>query len=170
MKHIIPQEHIENKIYFIRGERVMLDNDLACLYGVSTKVFNQAVKRKKERFPGEFMFQLTKTEYENLRSQIVTSNWGGRRYLPLAFTEHGIAQLSVVLNSKRAIQVNIQIIKSFIKLRQMALKYKDIWQKIEEMEKKYDKKFAVVFEALKSILLAGPEKPKKIIGFTQKDS
>ena len=116
---MLPAESITNKIYFLRDHKVMLDRDLAELYGVETKVFKQAVRRNKERFPDDFMFVLTNQEVRNLRSQIVTSSWGGTRYLPMAFTEQGVAMLSSVLNSKRAIHANIQIIKAFVKLRQM---------------------------------------------------
>src|SRR3989339_1392673 len=121
MNSIIPIEKIEKKIYFIREQRVILDKDLAELYGVETKKFNQAVKRNITRFPGDFMYKLTKDEYENLRSQFVTSSWGGRRYLPYAFTETGVAMLSSILNSKKAIEVNLQIMRAFIKLQGMIL-------------------------------------------------
>ena len=161
---MLPAESITNKIYFLRDHKVMLDRDLAELYGVETKVFKQAVRRNKERFPDDFMFVLTNQEVRNLRSQIVTSSWGGTRYLPMAFTEQGVAMLSSVLNSKRAIQVNIQRIKAFVRLRQMLATHDDLRQKIESMEEKYDKQFRMVFEAIKQ-LLQEDEKPKKRIGF-----
>jgi phage regulator Rha-like protein len=164
MDEIVLRQRIESKIYFIRGQKVMLDSDLAELYGVKTKELNKAVKRNKERFPDDFMFQLTKKETENLRSQIGTSSWGGRRYLPYAFTEQGVAMLSSVLRSKRAIYVNIQIMRTFTKLREILSTHKDLQRKIEEMEKKYDQQFKIVFDAIKA-LLQHPEPKKRPIGF-----
>ena len=161
---LIPQETIESKIFSIRGKRVMLDRDLAILYGVETKYLKQQVNRNIERFPDDFMFQLTRKEFNNLRSQIATSTWGGVRYLPYAFTEQGVAMLSSVLKSKRAIQVNIQIMRAFIKLKEMLLTHKVLKQKVEEMEKKYDSQFKIVFDAIKQ-LLEPPAKPKAKIGF-----
>ncbi|MEE9604045.1 MAG: ORF6N domain-containing protein [Candidatus Scalindua sp.] len=161
----IPEETIEGKILLIRHKKVMLDTDLALLYEVEIRALNQAVKRNIERFPGDFMFQLTKGEYESLRSQFVTLRRGQhRKYLPYAFTEQGVAMLSSVLNSKRAIQVNIQIMRAFIKLREMLLTHKELKQKIEAMERKYDYQFKIVFDAIKK-LLEPPEKPKGKIGF-----
>ena len=165
MKGLIEKERIESKIFLIRGKRVMLDSYLAGLYGVGTKVLIQAVKRNISRFPEDFMFQLKKQEFENLRSQFVTSKIGGRRYLPYCFTEQGIAMLSGVLNSERAILVNIQIMRAFVALRRAALTYVGLKRKIEAMEKKYDKQFVVVFEALKKLLEPPPKKPKPLIGF-----
>jgi hypothetical protein len=164
----VPIERIANKIYFIRETKVMLDRDLAELYGVETKVLKQAVRRNIKRFPNDFMLELTKDEFENLRSQFVTSSWGGARYLPMAFTEQGVAMLSTVLKSDRAIQVNIQIMRAFTQLRQMLSTHKDLKRKIESMEKKYDQQFQVVFEAIKQ-LLTEEDKPKKKIGFTAKE-
>ncbi len=152
----LPYEHVENRIYFVRKNRVMLDADLAELYGVTTKVLIQAVKRNPKRFPQDFMYNLTDKEVTILRSQIVTSSWGGRRYRPYAFTEQGVAMLSSVLSSDRAIRVNIQIIRTFVKMRELAMAHKDLWLKIDEMEKKYDKQFHVVFKAVKLLL----DKPK----------
>jgi len=146
----------------------MIDWDLAELYGVETKVLKQAVRRNIKRFPNDFMFDLTKDEFENLRSQIVTSSWGGARYLPMAFTEQGVAMLSSVLKSDRAIQVNIQIMRAFTQLRQMLSTHIDLKRKIESMEKKYDQQFQVVFEAIKQ-LLTEEDKSKKKIGFTAKE-
>ena len=160
---IIPIEAIEKRIFEIRNQKVMLDRDLARLYEVETKVLVQAVKRNLERFPSDFMFQLTKDEFQNLRSQIVTSSWGGRRYQPYAFTEQGVAMLSSVLGSKRAVQVNIQIMRAFVSLRKEALRYEGLWKKIKAMERKYDKRFKIVFEVISKLL--GPKKPKKKIGF-----
>ncbi len=150
---LIPQETVESKIFSIRGKRVMIDRDLANLYQVETKVLNQAVKRNIQRFPEDFMFQLTREEFNSLRSQFVTLKRGQHsKYLPYAFTEQGVAMLSSVLNSERAIQVNIQIMRAFIKLKEMLSTHKDLKQKIEEMEKKYDYQFKIVFDAIKQLL------------------
>lgn len=161
---LLPQESIEGKIFTIRGKRVMLDRDLAGLYGVATGNLNKAVSRNIERFPEDFMFQLTKEEFKNLIFHFGTSSWGGTRKLPRAFTEQGVAMLSSVLKSKRAIQVNIQIMRAFIKLKEMLSTHKDLKQKIEEMEKRYDYQFKIVFDAIKQ-LLEPPVKPKGKIGF-----
>jgi len=142
----------------------MLDKDLAQLYKVTTGNLNKAVKRNALRFPEDFMFQLSKEEFENLIFHFGTSNWGGTRKLPYAFTENGVAMLSSVLNSKRAILVNIQIMRTFTTLREMLLTHKDLKQKIEAMEKKYDYQFKIVFDTIKQ-LLEPPQKPKKRIGF-----
>jgi len=152
MPNLISAESITNKIFVIRGKRVMLDSDLAMLYGVSTKRLNEQVRRNKKRFPEDFMFQLTKEEVNFLRSQNATSKRGGRRYLPNVFTQEGVAMLSSALNSERAIMVNIQIMRAFAQLRRMLLTNRDLRRKIEEMEKKYDKQFAVVFQAIKQLL------------------
>jgi phage regulator Rha-like protein len=163
---LLPQEIIESKIFFIRGKRVMLDKDLAVLYGVQAKVLNQAVKRNIRRFPDDFLFQLMQEEAVELsRSQFVTLKRGYNiKYSPYAFTENGVAMLSGILNSKRAITVNIQIMRTFTKLREMLATHKDLRQKIEEMEKKYDYQFKAVFEAIKQ-LLEPPVKPKRKVGF-----
>ncbi len=163
---IVPAELIERKIYLIRNKKVMLDSDLAELYDVETKVLNQAVKRNIARFPEDFMFQLNKEEASELsRSQFVTLKRGQNiKYLPHAFTENGVAMLSSVLNSERAIQVNIQIMRTFTKLREMFISHKDLKQKIEEMEKKYDAQFKIVFNAIKE-LMSPPEKQVRKIGF-----
>lgn len=166
---IVSSNAIERKIYLIRGERVMIDGHLAELYHVPTKVLIQAVKRNIKRFPPEFMFQLTKEEFESLRSQIVTSKAGrgGRRYLPYAFTEHGVAMLSSILSSDRAIEINILIIKTFIKLREILSTHKELAQKlaIHEMKiEKHDEQIENIFEAIR-LLLQPPEKPKRQIGF-----
>jgi len=166
---LIPREAVERKILLIRGKKVMLDKDLAILYGVETKYLKRQVRRNVGRFPSDFMFQLSKQEFKNWRSQFVTSNSAdkmGLRYPPYVFTEPGVAMLSSVLNSERAIQVNIQIIRTFIKLREMLLAHKDLKKKIEAMESKYDKQFKVVFDAIRQ-LLEPPAKPAKVItGFT----
>ncbi|NTV40845.1 MAG: ORF6N domain-containing protein [Candidatus Moranbacteria bacterium] len=168
-KPIVPQEIIEQKIYLIRGKKVMLDKDLAVLYGVETKVLNLAVRRNIDRFPLDFMFQLNVDEFENLRFQIETSSYGGRRYLPYVFTEQGVAMLSGVLKSKRAIEVNVQIIRTFVKLREMIISNKELRLKIEEMERKYDKRFKAVFDTLRNLLESNMQekevKKKLPIGF-----
>ena len=133
---LLTDGQIVNKIYHIRGQKVMLDRDLAEMYGVETKILNQSIKRNLIRFPEDFMFSLTDIEWENLRSQIVTSSWGGVRYLPKAFTEQGVAMLSSVLNSERAIEVNIQIIRLFTKLRNAVLDNKEVLLKLEKIDKK----------------------------------
>ncbi|MEO7444776.1 MAG: ORF6N domain-containing protein [Ferruginibacter sp.] len=168
---VLPEEFIINRIYNFRGQKVMLDKDLAELYGVATKVLNQAVKRNSERFPADFMFQLTKKEYEILKSQFVTSNWGGSRKLPFAFTEQGVSMLSGVLNSAVAIQVHIQIIRIFIKMREMLMTNKDILLKLERVEKqiKANKEdIASVFNAIRQ-LITKPAVPRKRIGFKPDD-
>jgi len=170
MDTAVPVERITSKIYLIRAMKVMLDRDLAELYGVETKVLKQAVKRNIDRFPTDFMFEMTKTEFEDWRSQFVTSKSDriGLRYKPMAFTEQGVAMLSSVLKSKRAVQVNIQIMRAFTQLRQMLATHEDLKRKIESMEKKYDENFRIVFEAIKQ-LLEIDEKPRKKIGFTVKE-
>jgi ORF6N domain len=170
----IAEEAIINKIYLIRGKKVMLDRDLAELYGVETRVLNQAVRRNERRFPDDFMFQLTEGEVKNLKSQNVISSWGGIRKLPLAFTEQGVAMLSSVLNSETAIDVNIQIIRIFTRMRELLLTHKDILIKLERMEKKmikqggklqkHDQDIRLIFEYLKQ-LLNPPQEPRPRIGF-----
>lgn len=145
MKSLVPIEIIEKKILLINGQKVMLDSDLAELYGVETKMLLRAVKRNSERFPADFMVQLTKEEFDNLKYHFGTSRWGGRRYRPYTFTENGIAMLSSVLNSKRAIQVNIQIMRTFTKLREMIASHKDLVKRLNELEKKYDGQFQIVY-------------------------
>jgi hypothetical protein len=168
MKTLVPIELIASKIYLIRDIKVMLDRDLAELYGVETKRLKEQVRRNIERFPQDFMFELTKQEIKNLRSQFATSSWGGARYIPMAFTEQGVAMIASILKSKRAIEVNIAIIRAFVKLREMMATHKDLKRKIESMEKKYDEQFQIVFEAIKQ-LIETDEKPKKRIGFTAKE-
>ena len=164
MKDLVLSQKIESKIYLIREQKVMIDHDLAALYGVGTKVLIQAVKRNLERFPEDFMFLLTEKEFKILRSQFVTSSWGGRRYIPYVFTEQGVAMLSSVLRSKRAVQVNIQIMRTFTKLKSLLATHKDLQRKIEEMEKKYDQQFRAVFDAIKALIVP-PETKRKKIGF-----
>jgi hypothetical protein len=163
MASLISTEIVANKILEIRGKKVMLDSDLAKLYEVRTKDINKAVKRNIERFPEDFMFQLSKEETENLRFQIGTSKRGGRRYSPYVFTQEGVAMLSGVLNSPLAIQVNIQIMRAFVQLRRMLLNNSDLRRKIEAMEKRYDRHFEVVFEAIKQLLQ--PPKQTRAVGF-----
>jgi len=164
----VPPERIEQGILLIRGEKVLLDQDLASLYGVQTKRLVEAVTRNAERFPADFMFRLTREEFDNLRSQFATSRsggWGGRRYPPYAFTEQGVAMLSSVLNSKRAIRVNIEIMRAFVRLRQMLASHAQLRHKLAAMERKYDAQFKVVFDAIRELMEPG-EKPKKgRIGF-----
>lgn len=168
MKDLISQEVIENKIYLIRGRNVMLDKDLAGLYGVETKNLNLQVKRNIKRFPEDFMFQVTKEE--NLRLQFATSSYGGRRYLPYVFTEQGVAMLSSVLNSERAIEVNIAIMRAFVKLRQILSTHKELAHKLNELERKtekHDMEIQGIFEAIRQLMAPPPEKPRRIIGFKQ---
>ena len=164
----VPIEKITARIYLIRGQKVILDRDLAELYEVETKQLKRAVRRNIDRFPADFMFELTKAELENWRCQFGTSNGEkkGLRYKPLAFTEQGVAMLSSVLRSKRAVQVNIQIMRVFIELRQMYVGHKDLKRKIAAMERKYDEQFQIVFEAIKQ-LIEEDEKPKKKIGYVK---
>jgi hypothetical protein len=164
MKELIPSETIERKILLIRRHKIMLDKDLAALYGVTTGNLNKAVTRNLDRFPDDFMFQLTKEEFKNLIFHFGTSSWGGTRKTPRAFTEQGIAMLSSVLHSERAIQVNIQIMRAFIKLRQILASHKELAHKLEKLEKKYDTQFRIVFDAIKK-LMAPTKKPRRKIGF-----
>jgi hypothetical protein len=168
-QQLIPVEAIERRIVLIRGHKVMLDADLAELYQVSTGNLNLAVRRNKGRFPGDFMFRLTKNEFENLRLQFATSKWGGRRYLPHAFTEQGVAMLSSVLKSERAVQVNIAIMRAFVRLREILATHKDLARKLRKMEKKYDTQFKVVFEAIRELMEPELVPPKRQIGFTTKE-
>lgn len=163
---LIPIERIEKAIYLVRGQKVMLDRDLAALYGVATKVLKQAVRRNSGRFPADFMFELSQSEFQDWRSQFVTSKSDlmGLRYPPIAFTEHGILMLSSVLRSRRAIQVNIEIMRTFVKLRQMLASNADLSRRIQELESKYDRQFKVVFDAIRQ-LVSPPPANRKQIGF-----
>jgi len=163
-KVVIPDEVIQDKIFSIRGKKVMLDKDLAKLYGVKTERLTRQVRRNIDRFPEDFLLILTRQEVTNLIHHFGRSSWGGTRKPPFAFTEHGILMLSSVLNSKRAIQVNIQIMRTFTKIRELMIEHKDLKQKIEEMEKKYNHQFRAVFKAIKELIGPSP-KPKKQIGF-----
>ena len=166
---LIPADRIEKAILIIRKQKVMLDTDLAALYGVQTRVLVQAIKRNIERFPQDFMFQLSREEFTILRSQIVTSSdWGGRRYPPYAFTEQGVAMLSSVLRSQSAIQVNIEVMRAFIRLRQMLASHADLARKLDALEKKYDAQFKEVFQAIRQ-LMAPPEPKRRPLGFPTGD-
>lgn len=173
MKAIVPVEIIERKIFLIRGQKVMLDSDLAELYHVETKILNKAVKRNELRFPKDFMFRLTAEEMEFLRFQFGTSKSGsgGRRYLPYAFTEQGVAMLSSVLNGDRAILVNVAIMRTFVKLREVLSTHKDLAHKLEQLEKKmerHDEEISGIFDAIRQ-LMAAPEPKEKKIGFIVKE-
>jgi hypothetical protein len=162
---LIPPERIERSILLIRGHKVMLSTDLAELYEVEPRILVQAVKRNINRFPEDFMFQLSKEEFSNLKSQIVISSWGGlRRAAPYAFTEQGVAMLSSVLRSKRAVQVNIEIMRAFVRLRRILASHADLARKLDALEKKYDTQFKVVFDAIRE-LMKPPETKKRPIGF-----
>ena len=171
MTKLIPVESIVSKILYLRGEKVLLDRDLARLYGVETKVLKQAVRRNIERFPKDFMFELSKEEFENLRSQTVTSSWGGARYVPMAFTEQGVAMLSSVLRSSRAIEVNIAIMRAFVQLRESFASNKEIEKKLKELEnhlEKHEEDIKLIFEAIRQLMESPKEKRKKI-GFTARE-
>lgn len=159
---LIPTERIEQRILLIRGEKVILDADLAALYSVETKILNQAVKRNLARFPDDFMFQLTAEEFSNLRSQSVTSSWGGRRTPPYAFTEQGIAMLSSVLRSDRAVMVNVQIVRTFVRLRRMLSENAELARKLAALERKYDEQFKVVFDAIRSLMDPSNVEPQRM--------
>lgn len=167
METTVPVEAIERKILFIRSQKVMLDADLAELYGVTVKRLNEQVKRNPKRFPQDFMFQMTKKEFESLRSHFATLKQGRgrhRKYLPYAFTEQGVAMLSSVLNSERAIEVNVQIMRAFVKLREMLASNKKLARKLDALEKKYDSQFKIVFDAIRELMT--PQEPKRRrIGF-----
>ena len=167
MTALVMAERAERKILLIRGERVMLDEDLAPLYGVETKLLTRAVRRNLDRFPPDFMFQLTAEEHAALRIQFGTSNAGrgGRRYRPYAFTEHGVAMLSAVLHSPRAIQVSIEIVRTFVRLRALLATHADLARKLAALERKYDAQFKVVFDAIRE-LMAPPASKSRRIGFT----
>jgi phage regulator Rha-like protein len=170
MKSLITAQAIERKIYLIRGQKVMLDSDLAELYEVPTKALVQAVKRNAKRFPVDFMFLLTNHDVIGLRSQFVTSKpgRGGRRYQPYAFTEQGVAMLSSILNSERAVEVNIQIIRVFVNLREMIASNKELAKRLDELEKKYDDQFRVVFDAIRELMIP-PDEHERKIGFLAKE-
>ena len=159
----------ERRILLIRRQRVMLSDDLAALYGVETKALNRAVKRNAERFPADFMFQLTAEEAEDLKCQFGTSSWGGSRVSPYAFTEQGVAMLSSVLRSRRAVQVNIAIVRAFVRLREMLLTNAELARKLADLEQKYDSQFKSVFDAIRQLMAPPPAPPKPEIGFHVKE-
>jgi len=164
---LVPVERITSAIVLLRGQKVMLDADLAAMYGVETKVLVRAVKRNVDRFPDDFMFQLSDAEFANLRTHFGTSSWGGRRYPPYAFTEQGVAMLSSVLNTPRAVHVNIEIMRAFVRMRQFQLSNDEMGKKLAALEKKYDRhdaQFRVVFQAIRE-LMDPPAKKKRPIGF-----
>ncbi|QDT64308.1 ORF6N domain-containing protein [Calycomorphotria hydatis] len=157
---------VDGAIRLIRGEKVLLDADLAELYEVETRVLTQAVKRNSGRFPEDFMFQLSKEEFDELKEE---NHWGGRRYAPYAFTEQGVAMLSSVLKSDRAVQVNIEIMRAFVRLRQMLVDHEELSRKLTSMEKKYDAQFRSVFEAIRRLMLPPNQKTTRKIGFHEKN-
>jgi hypothetical protein len=165
----VPPARIERAILLVRGEKVILDQDLADLYEVETRVLVQAVKRNIDRFPPDFMFQLSEDEFSDLKSQIVTSSWGGRRTAPYAFTEQGVAMLSGVLRSPRAVQVNVEIMRAFVRLRRILASHAELAGKLKNLERKYDRQFKVVFDAIRKIM--NPDVPPKSrqIGFRRPD-
>jgi hypothetical protein len=165
MKELIPVERIKNKILFIRGDKVMLDVDLAELYNVEVKHLVRAVRRNIERFPSEFMFQLDNKEFMELRSHFGTAKFKMRRFAPLVFTEQRVAMLSSVLNSKRAIQINIEIMKTFVRMREMLISNREMAKRLDELESKYDKQFDVVFDAIRQLMAPPPVPTKGKIGF-----
>lgn len=168
---LVAEQKVLNKIYVIRGEKVMIDEDLSAMYGVDTKQLKRQVKRNRDRFPKDFMFVLTRKEFENLRSQMGTSNWGGTRYLPMAFTEQGVTMLSGILNSKTAIEVNIRIIRVFTKLREYTLTHKEILLQLSRLEKEVrgnTKDIENIFIVLKELLEKESKPlPRNRIGFRQ---
>ena len=167
---VLPGTQIVQAIRLIRGHKVLLDEDLAPLYGVATKVLVQAVKRHQDRFPADFMFQLSAAEFQHLRSQAVTSKRGGRRYPPYAFTEQGVAMLSSVLNSTRAIAVNIAIMRAFVKLRETLVAHQELAAKLNDLEHKlqdHDEAIRDILEAIRQLMAPPPEPPKRRIGFIQ---
>jgi hypothetical protein len=160
---------VERRILFIRGQKVLLDADLAELYEVPTKRLNEQVRRNRKRFPEDFVFQLTREEFEGLRSQFATSSLhGGRRYLPFAFTEHGALMAANVLNNARAIRMSVEVVRAFVRLREMLLSNAELARKLDALERKYDEQFRVVFEAIRE-LMSCEEAPKRRIGFKQDD-
>ncbi len=159
----------ERRILLIRQQRVMLSDDLAALYGVETKALNRAVRRNAGRFPNDFMFQLTNEEWGDLKCQFGTSSWGGSRVPPYAFTEQGVAMLSSVLHSPRAVQVNIAIMRAFVRLREMLLTNADLARKLADLERRYDSQFKAVFDAIRQLMTPPPAPPKPEIGFHVKE-
>jgi hypothetical protein len=164
-RSVVPIERIERAILLIRGHKVMLSSDLALLYGVEPRALVQAVKRNLDRFPPDFMFQLAAGDWENLKSQFVISSWGGARSRPYAFTEQGVAMLSSVLNSPRAVAVNIEIMRAFVRLRQLLASHADLARRLDELEQRYDAQFKVVFDAIRELMKPPDPPPVPRIGF-----
>jgi hypothetical protein len=162
MNQLIELNDITSRIYTIRGAKVMLDRDLAALYKVETRILNQAVRRHLKRFPEDFMFQLDKSEFDNLKSQFVISSWGGIRKMPLAFTEQGVAMLSGILNSDRAIDVNIQIMKAFVQLRHLVIEHADLKREVEALRNQTEERFTIVFEVLDKLVSDAEPSGRKI--------
>lgn len=165
-KPLVPSDRIEKSILWLRGQKVLLDSDLAALYGAETRALVQAVKRNADRFPDDFMFQLTPDEITNLTSHsVISSRHGGRRHAPHAFTEQGVAMLSSVLRSPRAIAVNIEIMRAFVRLRAFLASHKELVEKIDALERKYDVQFRAVFDAIRQLMSPSADPPKGRIGF-----
>jgi hypothetical protein len=168
---LIPTEYIENRILLIRGEKIIIDTHLASIYGVSTKALLQATKRNIDRFPEDFMFQLTAKEKKDLKSHFRSEDWGGRRYLPYAFTEHGAIMAASILRSKRAVKASIYVVRAFVKMKQIISSHKDLAEKIDELERNvvtHDKAIVSLFDAIRK-MMAAPEPKKRKIGFIQDD-
>ena len=168
MKLIASVEQIESRIFVIRGQKVMLDADLAELYGVETKRLNEQVSRNRERFPEDFMFQLTAEEFANLKSQFATSSWGGRRKLPYVFTEHGAIMAASVLNSPRAIEISVHVVRAFVRLRELVAGNKELAQKLNQLERKvgaHDRAIAELINAIRQLMTPVDPKKKRPIGF-----
>ena len=165
MSNLVPINNIERLIYFIRGHRVMLDADLADLYQVETGALNQAVKRNIKRFPEDFMFELTSGEWENLKSQnVISSSWGGRRKLPRVFTQEGVAMLSGILHSEKAIEANIEIMRTFVRFRNIIAQHQELMMRIDALEERHDQQFSTVFDAIRQ-LMNPPDTLPKAVGF-----
>jgi hypothetical protein len=164
---LVPVERVERRILFIRGEKVILDADLAELYGVTTKRLNEQVRRNRDRFPPDFMFQLTEEEFAILRSQFATSRsgWGGRRYPPFVFTEHGAIMAANILNSPQAIAASVTVVRAFVRLRQMLASHADLARKLEDLEKRYDSQLKQVFTAIRALMASPGDPSNKRIGY-----
>lgn len=167
MDAIVPIDNISQQIHMVRGLKVILDRDLAQLYNVETKRLKEQVRRNLDRFPSDFMFELTEDEFQRLRSQFATSSWGGTRYMPMAFTEQGVAMLSSVLRSKEAIQVNVQIMRAFVKVRHNIIDNAELKGALEELRNKTEERFEIVFSVLDRLISDEPQESRKI-GFTEK--
>lgn len=172
MANTLPEIPVDNLILEIRGQKVILDSDLASLYEVETKKLNQAIKRNLERFPEDFMFQLSEDEFANLRSQFVTSSWGGRRYPPYAFTEHGAIMAASVLNTPKAVEMSVYVVRAFVKLRTLALQYKELTRKLAQIEERLGEHDTAIIEIVNTIrqLMEPPEAKKKEVGFRRTKS